>query len=138
MRLHKYVLLVALVVALCAVLLPLSGCSSGDGPNPFAGNYTGTYGGGSSGTWTATIAPDGGVTLHVVPSPISGIAAFNGTGHVTRVGAANLSGSGGAVGSEFTMTWIGAFVQSGAAIHGAGTWTTNTSEVGTWSGDLVP
>jgi len=99
----------------------------GDGSqNVFAGNYSGTFAGGDSGTWTVTVGTDGSVS----GSATDNVNNFNVSGTVSESGGGNLSlASGTASGA----TWSGGFYPNGSLNACSGTWTSGT-ETGTWTG----
>ena len=121
---------------LAVVLVLGGGCGSSNSaaePNPFAGNYAGTFSGDESGTWTATVAANGHVQLTIVLDGES----FPGEGSVARSGSAHLVTSGTGAGGDFTVTWDGNFTEDGGTLRGSGTWRDNWDQTGTWEGERV-
>jgi hypothetical protein len=104
------------------------------GVNAFAGNWSGTYSGMESGTWTAVIKNDGKVSA-TAQSPSVGKVTLTGT--VSLSGLGTLSGSGTGVGGPFTITWKGTFYMQGNNAVGSGTWTSSSGLSGDWSGQRV-
>jgi hypothetical protein len=101
------------------------------GVNAFAGNWSGTYSGAESGTWTAVIRNDGKVSATAI-SPSVGTVTLTGT--VSPAGLGTLFGSGTGVGGPFTITWEGTFYMQGNNAVGSGTWTSSSGFSGVWSG----
>jgi hypothetical protein len=101
------------------------------GVNAFAGNWSGTYSGDESGSWTAEIQNDGRVRATAI-SPSVGTVTLTGT--VSPAGLGTLSGSGTGVGGPFTITWEGTFYMQGNNAVGSGTWTSSSGFRGVWSG----
>ena len=96
--------------------------------SPFAGNHAGTYVGGQSGTWAATISVDG-----VIAATATG--GFVGTGSVNSVGTATIALGGTGASQGFTVTFSGAFaLQANGTVTGSGTWTSSSGLTGTWAG----
>jgi len=129
---------VLVVAALASVAL--AGCGGGgDGspptnagpPNPFAGNYSGTYTGMEAGTWTAVFGTDGEVSA-TIHSPALG--TFSGSGTITSTGALSLTTTGSGAAAGVTITWQGSFQTQGAVTSGTGTWQSSDGLSGTWSG----
>lgn len=101
------------------------------GNNPFMGNYAGSYVGGQSGTWAATINVDGTITA-------TATGGFVGTGSVNSAGTATIALDGTGASQGFTITFSGAFaLQSNGTMTGSGTWTSSSGLTGTWSGTRI-
>jgi major membrane immunogen (membrane-anchored lipoprotein) len=112
-------------------LVVLVGCGgNGFTPNPFAGNYSGTYAGDDTGTWTAVISEDGDVA-----ATFDGNTAgqFVGDGQVAHSGNVTLTAGQGS-GAGWTATWIGRFETVNGVTTGSGTWSSTSGDEGTWEG----
>jgi streptogramin lyase len=103
--------------------------SSDTPPNPFSGNYSGTYAGSENGTWTASVNGDGTMTLNIV-SPSAG--PFSGSGDVSQSGDVNATT--GSVSGLGTLTFTGKLHLQGSGATGSGTWASSSGYSGTWSG----
>jgi uncharacterized protein YceK len=130
--------LLALVVAVLAGALVLSGCSSsssnngsGGGGGQFAGSYSGTYAGNESGTWTATVTSSGAMTMDVV-SP--SVGHLTGTGGINSLGNMAVNTSGTGPNGQVIMYWTGLFATAGGVTTGDGTWTSTVGFGGPWTG----
>lgn len=98
--------------------------------NQFAGNYSGTFSGGSAGTWLATVGADG-----AIDATASG--GFAGRGAVTFTGQSNIPLAGTGASQGFTVTFAGSFTLqgNGTSVTGAGTWSSSSGQTGTWIGN---
>jgi hypothetical protein len=101
------------------------------GMNAFAGNWSGTYAGSESGTWSAAIGTDGNVSA-TAQSPSVGTVTLRGT--VSSAGWGTLSGSGTGQGGPFTITWEGTFYLQGNEAVASGTWRSSSGFSGDWRG----
>jgi hypothetical protein len=102
------------------------------GINAFVGNWTGSYSGGGSGTWTATIAADGTFKGKAPGSSCGGVTL---TGTVSPAGLGNLQGSGSGVSCPgHRVAWQGAFFLNGSQPVADGTWISNYGDSGQWIG----
>ena len=101
------------------------------GNNPFLGNYAGSYAGGQSGTWAATINVDGMISA-------TATGGFVGNGSVNAAGTATIALDGTGASQGFTITFSGAFaLQSNGTMTGSGTWTSSSGLTGTWAGARI-
>ena len=100
--------------------------------NQFAGNYTGSYAGGSSGTWNATVKVDGSLSA-------TATGPFAGTGSVTFGGASTIPLTGSGTSQGFAITFAGNFslVGSGPGVSAAGNWSSSSGLTGTWVGNKI-
>ena len=98
--------------------------------NQFAGNYSGIYGGGSTGTWTATVDTAGTIAA-------AATGGFTGTGSVTFTGASTIPLNGSGTSQGFAITFGGNFTlaSNGTSVSAAGTWSSSSGQTGTWSGN---
>ena len=96
--------------------------------NLLSGNWTGTYSGDDTGTWSVTIDTAGAITG---TGNSQTYGAFNISGSVTSNGSANFT-SGSASGAQVSASYAGNF-DSGAGTA-SGSWTSGNSLTGTWSG----
>ncbi|MEJ2687197.1 MAG: hypothetical protein P8124_08295 [Gammaproteobacteria bacterium] len=92
-----------------------------------AGNWSGTYGGGDSGTWSVSIDTTGNITGSGKDQTYGG---FRITGTVASSGTATFA-AGGASGAQVAASYKGSF--DAKAGTGSGTWTSGCC-TGTWSG----
>jgi len=105
------------------------GYVSSNGQNPFAGNYSGTFAGGSTGTWTATVAANGDITAQ----SMDGFGTYNHTGHIDNLGTGSFSGTG--AGGGVTVSFSGQFrFGTGSARTVSGTWASSAPMTGTFTG----
>jgi hypothetical protein len=108
------------------------------GKNIFAGNYTGTFGGDSSGTWSASVDNYGKMTASIDSISLSGTVSSSGAGNMSSVtGGGNIDGD--------IVRYIGRFYLQGSTVKCSGTWTdTYKDESGTyidrgsWKGQKTP
>ena len=98
--------------------------------NQFAGNYSGIYGGGSTGTWTSTVDTTGAIAA-------AATGGFTGTGSVNFTGASPIPLNGSGSSQGFTITFGGNFTlaSNGTSVSAAGTWSSSSGQTGTWSGN---
>lgn len=98
--------------------------------NQFAGNYRGSYVGGSTGTWTATVDTAGAIAAVAT-------GGFTGTGSVNFNGASTIPLNGSGSSQGFAITFGGNFTlaPNGTSVSAAGSWSSSSGQTGTWSGD---
>ncbi len=125
-----------ILIGLLLTAVAISGCGDGDGgeqagPNPFAGDYSGTYTGSENGTWTAVFDSGGRVTAWI-NSP--SVGRFTGHGTISPSGEFTLVTSGTGAGGPYTITWKGTFRTEGGVTRGSGTWQSTSGYSGTWTG----
>lgn len=98
--------------------------------NQFAGNYSGSYLGGSTGNWTATVDTAGAIVA-------AATGGFTGTGSVSFTGASTIPLNGSGTSQGFAITFGGNFTlaSNGTSVSALGTWNSSSGQSGTWSGN---
>lgn len=93
---------------------------------PFAGEWSGTFAGGDSGTWSINVSSNGNVTGEVFSNNLQGTLNVNGT--------VDLSGDFRATAgsAENGATYTGTFTEN----SGSGEWENTVDQIsGTWQGN---
>lgn len=98
----------------------------------FAGNYAGTYGTVSSGSWNATVTVDGAISA-------TATGPFTGTGSVAFGGATTIPLTGTGTAQGFAINFGGTFslVGGGPGVSATGTWSSSSGQMGTWVGSKL-
>lgn len=125
MRRQKLLIILFLIIAL-AGFISCGGAKTA--PNIFAGKYSGTFSGASSGTWNAEIGKDGAVSAVMVDPDIG---QFKLAGTISPTG--DLA-CGGGVAEINRVSWEGTFKIENNVCTCSGGWKSSTGPFGSWEG----